>query len=541
MNSIDINLLTLILVLSLILSTQIVALFVQYRVNRTYRGIGSWLIGASLMALGFILMPMVAVKPLEFIARIANPLLVLGHIFLYRGIKKFFDKKCQKWIPISIFIVFSMYYYYYMYMNNNVYARTIVISIAIATISFMMAYELFLKKDKFIAVTANFTAAVFFVYGCFYTIHIFRVSMVPSGGAYNDHVSILISAFFISIVISNLWTFGFIMMVNQRLNIENKLEKEKLQFIFNTNIDAQLITQLEDGLVVDVNDEFCKLSGYAKEEIIGTSLPKRSFWHNIADRQLFISELNDKGICENIEFIFERKDKRQFTGTISGKIIVIHSKTHIISVVRDITERKLIEAQVQQLIQELEIERNIAQFNSITDSLTGLANRGYFDEALKNEFSRLMRTEGILSLIMLDIDYFKKFNDSYGHLAGDQCLQTIATTLKTIARRGSDIVARYGGEEFIVILPDTDENGAKSRGEEIRKAIEALAIPHIVSNVSKYVTISGGIVTVYPADFESPEEVLKLVDDALYSAKAKGRNRCVYSSKALSIKEKEIG
>jgi len=199
--------------------------------------------------------------------------------------------------------------------------------------------------------------------------------------------------------------------------------------------------------------------------------------------------------------------------------------TKMVFIVRDITERKLAEQKIKELVQQLEIEKNIAQHNSITDSLTGLANRRYFDEALRTEFSRSKRSGSTLSLIMLDVDYFKKFNDSYGHLAGDDCLRQIGTTLKAIVARAPDIVARYGGEEFVVILPETVAPGAEALAERIREAIEALAIPHSASDTSDFVTVSLGVVTVYTTSLESPEQVVALADEAMYCAKNGGRNR----------------
>ncbi|HZK44119.1 MAG TPA: sensor domain-containing diguanylate cyclase [Syntrophomonadaceae bacterium] len=486
------------------------------------------------MALGFILMITVNIKSLELFARIANPLLILGHIFLYIGIKQFLNTKVNRWQPITIFVVFNLFYYYFMFINNSVSGRTFIITTTIAIISFMIAYELFFKKKRYISSSANFNAIVFFVYGCFYTVRTFRVSILPSLDSYINQLDILIAGTLLSIIMSTLWTFGLIIMVNQRLNMDNQLEKEKFQSIFNTNLDAQFIMRLNDGFVIDVNDVFTQLSGYSRAEVIGTSNQEISLWHNLADRQLFIKELNDKMICENMEFIFRRKDKSQFAGMISAKITMIHAVAYIIGVIRDITESKLNELQINKLLEQLEIEKNTAQLNSLTDSMTELSNRRYFDEALKTEFFRLKRSESPLSLIMLDIDYFKNFNDSYGHLAGDQCLRMIATMLKNIIRRAPDIVARYGGEEFIVILPETDENGAKILAERIRKAVEELAIPHAASDIAKYVTASLGVVTVYPMELESPEEALKLVDEALYCAKRKGRNCCVYRTNEIA-------
>lgn len=411
-----------------------------------------------------------------------------------------------------------------MYFNNDISSRTVVVQATIAIISFMISYQLFFKNDRLISCSANFTATVFLVYGCFSTLRTFLAIMLPPMRSYSDQAATLIVGFIVPIITSALWTFGLIIMVNQRLNNENQVEKEKLQLVFNTSPDAELITRLNDGLFVDVNTGFSVLSGYTRAEVIGTATLK-IIWHNIADQKSFTTKLNDRGICVNEEFLFQRKDGSQFVGMISGRIIEINTVPHIISVIRDITERKLAEQQIQKLVQQLEIEKNTAQLNSITDSLTGLANRRYFDEALRTEFYRMKRSGSTLSLIMLDVDYFKKFNDRYGHLAGDECLRLVGTTLRTIVGRAPDIVARYGGEEFVVILPETDKNGAKSLGERIRKAVEELAIPHAASDIAECVTVSLGVVTVYTNRLASPEKVVSLADEALYCAKKGGRNQ----------------
>ncbi len=198
----------------------------------------------------------------------------------------------------------------------------------------------------------------------------------------------------------------------------------------------------------------------------------------------------------------------------------------MVFIVRDISERKQAEQQIQELFQQLEIEKNKAQVDANTDSLTGPANRRYFDEAFSTEYHRLKRSGAPLSLIMLDVDHFKKFNDSYGHLAGDECLRRIALTLKTYIGRATDIVARYGGEEFVAILADTNQAGAVIVAERIRKAVEALAIPHCASEIAQTVTISLGVVTVYPnTRLASPEQIVALVDEAMYRAKKEGRNQ----------------
>lgn len=521
---------TLIFILSLSLLAQVVALFVQYRiVNKSYRGIDFWLLGSTFMAFGFVFMPLVNVESLRFLAMISNPLMVLGQVFIYFGIVRFLEEKEHRWILSFIYVVFIFFYYYFMFIDNDISSRSIVINIALSIISILTAYKLFIEKNKFISTATRFSVRVFFIYGIFLTSRVFWTMSIPHVQNYSEYAFFLNAGFIVSTFASTLWTFGFILMVNQRLNDENRLEKEKLQLVFNTSPDAAMITRLSDGLFVDVNVGFTSLTGYTRDEVIRNSTLNIDFWHNPEDREGFKSKLIEQGFCENMEYIFKRKDHSLYDAMISARIIMIQNAPHIVSIVRDITERKLAEHHIQELVQQLENEKNTAQLNSITDSMTGLMNRRYFDIALNKEFYRLKRSGAILSLIMIDVDYFKKFNDCYGHLAGDDCLVQIGSLLKKIVGRAPDIVARYGGEEFVVILPETDLKGAETLAKRIREAVENLFISHADSDVSEYVTISLGVVSVYPSKLFSPKQVVALADEALYSAKNKGRNQTVLS------------
>jgi len=160
-----------------------------------------------------------------------------------------------------------------------------------------------------------------------------------------------------------------------------------------------------------------------------------------------------------------------------------------------------------------------------TDGLTGLANRRRFDVVLETEFSRLRRSRAPLSLILLDVDFFKNFNDHYGHVAGDECLKRIGGVLEGSISRAPDIPARYGGEEFAAVLPETDHDGALAIAERIRSDIIALAIPHTRSAVAEHVTISLGVVTHDCSAVGSAREFVMMADEQLYRAKSEGRNR----------------
>jgi diguanylate cyclase (GGDEF)-like protein len=159
------------------------------------------------------------------------------------------------------------------------------------------------------------------------------------------------------------------------------------------------------------------------------------------------------------------------------------------------------------------------------DGLTQIYNRRYFDNTLYTEINRLQRTATPISVLMCDIDFFKKFNDTYGHLAGDDCIRSVACTIQKHCRRISDIAARYGGEEFGVILPNTSSNGAISIAESIRHGIEQVKIPHRTSTVKDIVTLSIGVASVIPDHHTSPSTIIALADKALYESKLNGRNR----------------
>ncbi|MDF7848338.1 GGDEF domain-containing protein [Acinetobacter baumannii] len=159
------------------------------------------------------------------------------------------------------------------------------------------------------------------------------------------------------------------------------------------------------------------------------------------------------------------------------------------------------------------------------DALTGLANRRYLDETLDNEWRRALRHETPLTIMMVDIDFFKPYNDSLGHLKGDQCLKDIATAISSIAARSGDLVARYGGEEFLLLFPMTNAQQAKIQAERLMNSIKKIAIVHPCSSVSPYVTISVGVATTIPRLNDSISAFVSRADHALYQAKTNGRNQ----------------
>ena len=228
-----------------------------------------------------------------------------------------------------------------------------------------------------------------------------------------------------------------------------------------------------------------------------------------------------KKLMEEIYFIFEISD------TYQDQLLNVQE-----SLKEKIAEKDAMEKKLNKKIEELKTARTeLEQANkkleqlSTRDQLTGLYNRREFEKVIEKEWRYAIREQEPIAMIMIDIDNFKAFNDNYGHLAGDNCLQKISKAMQKSLKRPRDFIARFGGEEFVAILPETDSEGAKHTAERIRKDVYGLNIPHKYSKVKEYVTISLGIGFTDVPEMFVFEEVLDKADEALYEAKESGKNK----------------
>nr|CRH07385.1 Putative response regulator receiver GGDEF [Candidatus Magnetococcus massalia] len=199
---------------------------------------------------------------------------------------------------------------------------------------------------------------------------------------------------------------------------------------------------------------------------------------------------------------------------------------------------EIVKARVRNHMIQLKQKRELQEMHrkvlalSITDSLTKIPNRRRFDEFLHQEWVRSQRTKTPLGLLMMDIDYFKNYNDFYGHAGGDLCLQKIAATLEHQVRRPPDLMARYGGEEFVCVLPDTHLDGVRKVGESILSAVHKLALPHARSAVGEHVSLSIGGTSIVPSQDQCVQNLIQSADGFLYDAKSAGRNRMTVKAMA---------
>ncbi|MBF0434469.1 MAG: diguanylate cyclase [Magnetococcales bacterium] len=221
------------------------------------------------------------------------------------------------------------------------------------------------------------------------------------------------------------------------------------------------------------------------------------------------------------------------TKPFSPAVVLARVRTHL-GLRHSLHNERLLNNQLVSLNEDLasknsqlvELNKRLKDLASV-DGLTGIPNRRRFDEFLLQEWKRALRDQTPLSLILMDIDFFKPFNDNYGHAEGDDCLKKVAQTLSAAVTRESDLLARYGGEEFVCVLPETDICGLNRVGNHLRDAIIARNIVHAHSKVAPHVTISMGGVAIIPDRTGSPENLIQSADKFLYKAKEQGRNRLI--------------
>ncbi|WP_190315917.1 diguanylate cyclase domain-containing protein [Pseudanabaena sp. UWO310] len=318
----------------------------------------------------------------------------------------------------------------------------------------------------------------------------------------------------------------------KRKEIEEILYQSRslLSGILNTALDGIAAMQaVRDSITGDIQD-FCCL---AVNPVIAKALHRN---REDVIGKLFIKELLEKLAPE----LFDRLVTVVETGASLDEDFYYPSGDsswyHYVAVklgdgfaiaIRDITTRKQTELALQELNCKLQEANHKLELLANLDGLTKIANRRCFDDYLTTEWQRHQREQNTLSLILIDIDYFKRYNDSNGHQGGDDCLIRVAQEIAKVTHRPTDLVARYGGEEFAVILSNTNVEGALKVTVAIQSAIANLAIIHDNSDVSEYVTLSMGVASLMPTSERSPQDLISCADRAMYAAKHQGRNRAI--------------
>jgi diguanylate cyclase (GGDEF)-like protein/PAS domain S-box-containing protein len=314
----------------------------------------------------------------------------------------------------------------------------------------------------------------------------------------------------------------------KRAELELAYNHDLREEIYNGSADAIFLVDPFTLLIFDCNRCAVKMfEADSKQELIGIegqTLQKHKFTE--AEIISINDDIEQFGYwSQETEYI--TKKGKHFWGNLAAKTITVAEKEMNLVRVTDISDRKRADLDLAQTEAELRrVNRELQKLVNL-DGLTQIANRRCFDERIEQECQRLHREQQPLSLLMFDVDYFKRYNDCYGHQLGDDCLVKIAQAVDRLVGRAADLVARYGGEEFIVILPNTNIEGAIAVSERIHAAIADLKIPHECSDVNDFVSVSMGIVSNIPNHERSPSVLISHADQALYHAKQQGRNQSV--------------
>ncbi|MFA7359606.1 MAG: PAS domain-containing sensor histidine kinase [Candidatus Kapaibacterium sp.] len=338
----DLSIRTIIAIIFITSIIQFIVLYYQYKINKKYDGIGWWLLwsGAEL-GIFFIMFSRSYTPFADYFLLLQNFLVLLSMIFLYAGIIRFIGKEIDKKLIFIFSVVFLLIHFYATIIIDYAPYRTTTNNLLIGLVTSLIAYNLYRYRPNTIKTSANFTATALLIHSIvFYVVSFLNFYYKDNINPFNattlnflQYSNILISGI--------LWTFGVILMLNQKLSSELRDSTEDFKLLFNLSPDNVLITKMEDRVIVDANTGFTKIMGFSREEALGKSADDLIIWKDIKDRNEFIKLIKDKGDFENIEVRFINKYGKQITGLLSGRVINFQGEPHILSVSRDITERKI--------------------------------------------------------------------------------------------------------------------------------------------------------------------------------------------------------
>lgn len=298
------------------------------------------------------------------------------------------------------------------------------------------------------------------------------------------------------------------------LERELRRQRERLELFFrlvDQSSDALFVVDLGDNRLIEVNNALAQLFGYRQSELLGADYREHPLFFGARNG---LNSLTDNSTGEpevRFECDLQRGNKGQIPVELNAKQLRVGGRNYLVGMIRDISERRALETHLWRL--------------SLTDGLTGAYNRRAFDDRLREEWGRAMRSRAPLALLLLDVDHFKAYNDTLGHVAGDHCLRRLVQTLQHVFRRAGDHVFRYGGEEFAVLIAQTDADAALRAAQMAREAFAQLRLPHPTSPIADHATVSVGCAVRVPQANQPQTELICRADQALYQAKNGGRNR----------------
>jgi diguanylate cyclase (GGDEF)-like protein/PAS domain S-box-containing protein len=517
--------------------------------RKRYAGTFQWLIGYILQVLGLYLTIPRDILPESITVVLANTIIIAGFLALFIGLELFVGQTRSQFHNYLLLAAFVGGMAYFTYIQPDISIRIVLISVAILFLALQCAVLMLGRIDLRLRPATRSVGVIFLLYVLVSLSRIvFTVyqPLTPNEDWFQSPSTQAVSMLVFQ-MLSIALTFALILMFTRRLwrdgqelEVERRRaegalreSESRLAAVFRASPIGISLTHFPEGRLADANDAYLILLGYRREELIGRLIPEMDVWVDLVDRERIIAVMREQSSLRDVETRFRRKTGEIADVSLSVELIEASGEHFMLMLARDITERKQAEETLRRANESIvavnhDLEKALEreQLLSRVDGLTGVCNRRYFFELAAHELAVAKRYHRPLSLVIFDLDNFKQVNDTFGHQAGDDLLVRAAQIARGLLRE-ADIFARYGGDEFAILLPDSTAQASAIVANRIREKIAADQISTKEGQAG--VTISVGIAEC-PVEACSMDQLVQQADQAMYAAKAAGRNRnAVYS------------
>jgi len=498
---------TLILLNFVIAITNILIIFLLWRqTRREFHGISLFILALLCQATGYYLIYLRGVIPDVVSIVLANVILAGAAVIILIGLQKFFQKESSQFHNFLFLGMYTIGFSYFTIVDSSLPIRDMILSGGILFISTQTFYFLTHKVDAPLKSIAKFPAMVLLAYVCLHAGKILIAFNTPIHGTdFFDAGMVSSMIMILYLVLSVLMTASFVLMINGRLHSEVEKQKKKYNSLFYASPYAVIITNLNDGRIMEVNDSFVRLMGYSEDEVVGETTLALNLWSNSEAINEKLKKLAEFKKLKGLEVELLKKNGESMTGLLSCKEIYLNEEKCILTSIGDITEI----SSMKKMLKDI----------ALHDSLTGLPNRLLFYDRLELGLTTANREDKKAAVVFIDLDHLKEINDTYGHDVGDRILVEAGKKFR-YALRKVDTVARFGGDEFVLLLWDVGNRG--NVGTVIKNIQEKLAEPILAGDQKFNIEASMGI-AMYPDDADNKDDLINKADKAMYMVKRRGR------------------